>query len=515
MRLYKALVESDNPSIAWTAQRLLALKEMLEAIQIDLRWPPPPFNQTFEERLFEELTFQLRWRIEILELHNQLTPEERQSVKIPDAPLTEESVVQYVSAQKQHIQNRSFWALSTLFIFEDDAAAELITQTQAWLDTKMDRFRMELITEQRHLQSQFDIETELSERISRSIRQMGSVKRGSQSNPASSALAWQFVLSTQFKRIPGRLSDSIQQAFRTVDRCWFVSSKRDGALDCTNKNEAIALWKKIQRKARLSGKWAGQYTQYNKAHAFEQELMFSSGRLSGDGSDGVGQFKVKGSYDIETGELNWIKSYIGRHNVEYTGIFDGSEITGTWRIHSDGGAFKMTPVAATPRCYSSYPVLLGYGADNSAPYMHVTGLYHLQEHLQRPHLRILDLGCGTGYVSAILATVAKEPAYVIGIDHVRYLVQKGEDILSWFLPELSPVIRLIEGDVRFGLGHHQFDVIHLGAPAKSNTELEALIESLAIGGKMVGPVHIKNKQHFVTVTKTENVKICLRSSTAH
>ncbi len=76
-------------------------------------------------------------------------------------------------------------------------------------------------------------------------------------------------------------------------------------------------------------------------------LEFTSGRITGEGMDGVGPFVIDGKYSIETSECHWDKTYVGRHTVGYRGFRDkGKGIWGTWSLDNDQykGGFQIVPV---------------------------------------------------------------------------------------------------------------------------------------------------------------------------
>lgn len=75
-------------------------------------------------------------------------------------------------------------------------------------------------------------------------------------------------------------------------------------------------------------------------------LDFSSGRISGDGVDGVGQFVIAGSYDGDSGECHWVKTYVGAHDVFYRGFREGKGIWGTWELTGGSGGFQIWPLGA-------------------------------------------------------------------------------------------------------------------------------------------------------------------------
>ncbi|HET9742773.1 MAG TPA: hypothetical protein VFQ00_08490 [Terriglobales bacterium] len=93
-----------------------------------------------------------------------------------------------------------------------------------------------------------------------------------------------------------------------------------------------------------SGAWRGYYS-YGRAdrHRMQLDLLFSGGILAGDGVDDVGSFVMNGSYDPQSGACRWIKTYIGSHDVAYSGARDGNGIAGTWQLHKLNGTFRIWP----------------------------------------------------------------------------------------------------------------------------------------------------------------------------
>ncbi|MBI3817382.1 MAG: hypothetical protein HY286_01730 [Planctomycetes bacterium] len=61
-------------------------------------------------------------------------------------------------------------------------------------------------------------------------------------------------------------------------------------------------------------------------------IRFFEGLLRGDGSDDVGIFIIRGSYDRESMDVHFVKNYPGSHDVYYKGVRDGKGIWGTWEI---------------------------------------------------------------------------------------------------------------------------------------------------------------------------------------
>jgi protein-L-isoaspartate(D-aspartate) O-methyltransferase len=67
--------------------------------------------------------------------------------------------------------------------------------------------------------------------------------------------------------------------------------------------------------------------------------------------------------------------------------------------------------------YMDSPQPLGYGATISAPHMHAYALEYLEKQILKAK-NILDVGSGTGYLTAAMAMLAPKDCKVYGIEHV-------------------------------------------------------------------------------------------------
>lgn len=77
-------------------------------------------------------------------------------------------------------------------------------------------------------------------------------------------------------------------------------------------------------------------------------LTFSDGRISGDGCDGIGSFVIEGDYSEKALDCSWVKTYRGRHSVEYRGCKEGKYIWGTWTLPTRKGGFQIWPIGSQP-----------------------------------------------------------------------------------------------------------------------------------------------------------------------
>ena len=71
--------------------------------------------------------------------------------------------------------------------------------------------------------------------------------------------------------------------------------------------------------------------------------------------------------------------------------------------------------------YMDSPQALGYNITISAPHMHAHALELLRDKL-RPGMRALDVGSGSGYLTACMALMVGDRGVAVGIDHIPDLV---------------------------------------------------------------------------------------------
>lgn len=93
-----------------------------------------------------------------------------------------------------------------------------------------------------------------------------------------------------------------------------------------------------------SGLWVGFYTQFNTEHPFSMQLAFQGNNVHGVGSDEIGQFSIDGSWNSNTGKVEFVKRYVGQHSVTYEGTLanDGTSMEGTYRVGGGSGKFRMS-----------------------------------------------------------------------------------------------------------------------------------------------------------------------------
>ena len=95
-----------------------------------------------------------------------------------------------------------------------------------------------------------------------------------------------------------------------------------------------------------SGQWVGFYVYSHRSRRYLMDLVltFHGGIISGEGADGIGLFGIDGRYDPKAAECSWVKTYFGRHSVEYTGYREQKGIWGTWTLPGLKGGFHIWPI---------------------------------------------------------------------------------------------------------------------------------------------------------------------------
>jgi protein-L-isoaspartate(D-aspartate) O-methyltransferase len=155
----------------------------------------------------------------------------------------------------------------------------------------------------------------------------------------------------------------------------------------------------------------------------------------------------------------------------------------------------FVPAALTDRAYDDVPLPIGHGQTISQPYVVAITAQALA---LQGHERVLDVGTGSGYAAAILGALAREVETVERIDELARTaeerlatlgianvhVHRGDGTLGW--PDRAP-----------------YDAIAVAAAAPSPPR--ALLDQLAIGGRLVMPTGSTHVQRLVRITRRDQI----------
>ncbi|MED6285102.1 Protein-L-isoaspartate(D-aspartate) O-methyltransferase [Characodon lateralis] len=103
--------------------------------------------------------------------------------------------------------------------------------------------------------------------------------------------------------------------------------------------------------------------------------------------------------------------------------------------------------------YADSPQTIGYRATISAPHMHAHALELLSDKLVEG-ASALDVGSGSGYLTACFARMTGPSGRVVGIEHINELVQMSIKNVQSDDPEL-----LSSGRVRFVCESGNFNIL--------------------------------------------------------
>ncbi|XP_015430668.1 PREDICTED: protein-L-isoaspartate(D-aspartate) O-methyltransferase-like [Dufourea novaeangliae] len=150
-----------------------------------------------------------------------------------------------------------------------------------------------------------------------------------------------------------------------------------------------------------------------------------------------------------------------------------------------------------PEPYIDRPRRIGFNVTISAPHMHAYALSILSDQLF-DGAKAMDVGSGSGYLTACMAYMVGSRGRVIGIDHIPELIELSIKNVREDCPHFIKEgrVNFIVGDGRLGQpADGPYNAIHVGAAAE--TLPQQLIDQLAPGGRLICPVvSIEGFQRF-------------------
>ena len=150
--------------------------------------------------------------------------------------------------------------------------------------------------------------------------------------------------------------------------------------------------------------------------------------------------------------------------------------------------------ALSSRAYEDMALPLGYGQTISSPHT----VARMTELARNGRLlgKVLEIGTGCGYQSAVLCRVAKQ---VYSMERLAVLIRKARRNLR---EAGVSNIHLRHGDGHAGMPEvAPFDAIVMTAAAARAPD--ALLEQLSVGGRMILPIERNEEQHLFVIERTD------------
>ena len=158
---------------------------------------------------------------------------------------------------------------------------------------------------------------------------------------------------------------------------------------------------------------------------------------------------------------------------------------------------EFVPEPYRAQAYEDHPLPIGDGQTISQPYIVALMLESLR---LMPNDKVLEVGTGSGYVTALLAELA---AQVFSIERHAALAESARDLLAALG---YTTVRVFTGDGALGLpACAPFDAILVSAAAPQVPH--ALLSQLREGGRMMIPIGSSDSQrlHFIRMVDGQAV----------
>jgi protein-L-isoaspartate(D-aspartate) O-methyltransferase len=153
---------------------------------------------------------------------------------------------------------------------------------------------------------------------------------------------------------------------------------------------------------------------------------------------------------------------------------------------------EFVPEPFTSKAYGDHALSIGAEQTISQPYM-VALMTELCE--VTPESRVLEIGAGSGYQTAVLALLAK---YVYAIERIAPLAREAMSRLQK-LRITNATIKCFDGTIGWS-EHAPYDAILVAAGGPEVPE--PLLAQLKMGGRLVVPVGTERHQQLLRITKT-------------
>lgn len=152
----------------------------------------------------------------------------------------------------------------------------------------------------------------------------------------------------------------------------------------------------------------------------------------------------------------------------------------------------FVPSGVQHRAYEDSPLPIGQGQTISQPWVHARYLEALG---LKGTERVLEIGTGSGFQTALLAKLAGE---VYSIERIPLLAEQAQKALQ--ACGIDHVVQRV-GDGTLGWPEHApFDAILVGAASPEIPQ--PLVDQLAMGGQLLVPVGGREEQSLIRITRT-------------
>lgn len=154
----------------------------------------------------------------------------------------------------------------------------------------------------------------------------------------------------------------------------------------------------------------------------------------------------------------------------------------------------FVPEAVRHRAYDDAPVPIGFGQTASQPSLQAL---YLQVLRIQAHQKVLEIGTGSGYQTALLAHLAR---HVYSVERIRELSARARTVLD---DQRFSNVALLVGDGTIGWSRYApYDAILVTAASPGAPQ--ALLDQLAEGGRMLIPIGDRNEQTLTLFANTSN-----------
>jgi len=113
----------------------------------------------------------------------------------------------------------------------------------------------------------------------------------------------------------------------------------------------------------------------------------------------------------------------------------------------------------------------------------VTGILSILEEVLKPGTKVLDLGCGNGYMSVALAQLVSPNGKVVAVDSSQEKLDAAKRTVSEHFPQLLPVI---DFQLKDAFAEHEgapFEAVHVGGGVQEVPQ--AWLQLVRPGGSLI------------------------------